>query len=421
MKSLIFDAVVIGGGAAGLSAAIEINKKGNSVVVIEREDHAGGVLKQCIHNGFGLHFFKEELTGPEFAAKLFEHLQSVSIPIYFSTTVTDIINDNDNKKIICYSSTDGVFEINTRAVVLAMGCRERNRGNIATPGTRPAGIFTAGLAQKLINEKGYIPGNTAVIVGSGDIGLIMARRLTWSGVKVKAVVEIQNYPAGLKRNIAQCLEDFDIPLKLSHTVSNIYGRDRVESVDITPIINGIQDNSKTQNIKCDTILLSVGLVPENELSKKAGVEINYQHNGPFVNSNYSTNVKGIFACGNVLHVHDLVDFVAEEATLTGGFVSYYLQGKETAREISAVCGANLRYLVPTKIDTNRNNRLFCRSMIVSDKAKLIIKNGENIIKEEKMRYIQPSEMISINFSQKELNSAGINQTDTIRIELVPDN
>lgn len=406
MKEYVFDSVVIGGGSAGMASAVEIAKNGFSVAVIEREDTLGGVLLQCIHNGFGLHEFKEELTGPEYAERWAEiSAQTDKLQTYLETTVMEVTADDDFKTIYCYSSKYGVFSITTRSVVLAMGCRERNRGNIGVPGSRPTGVFTAGLAQRLVNMDGYIPGKNVVIVGSGDIGLIMARRMTWAGCKVHAVIEIQPYPAGLTRNIVQCLNDFDIPLYLSHSVTKIYGNERVEKIDVTPIDEGKLDFSKTFSIDCDTLLLSVGLVPENELSKKFGVELNPQNNGPFVKSNMMTNVEGVFACGNVLHVHDLVDFVTEESRRTGAFVADYLRGNTPKREHKAKAGANVRYVVPQKFNPDTDNKFFFRPMIVKNKAEIQIRLNNNIIKTIKKNHIQPSEMESIILKKEDLAEA----------------
>ena len=280
MKQLIFDAVVIGGGAAGMAAALELDSRGNSVLILDREESLGGILMQCIHNGFGLIEFDEELTGPEFAQRFEEKLQTRNIQVLLKTMVLDIREENDHKVIYAVSPKQGMMRIEARAIVLAMGCRERNRGNIRIPGTRPAGIYTAGLAQRLVNIEGYIPGKDVVIIGSGDIGLIMARRMSWSGCKVHAVIEILPYPSGLTRNIVQCLNDFGIPLYLSHLVTNIYGKDRVEGIEVTPIEAGALMSEKAFRIECDTVLLSVGLVPENELSRNAGIEIQPSTNGP---------------------------------------------------------------------------------------------------------------------------------------------
>jgi thioredoxin reductase len=395
-----FDSIIIGGGSAGMSAALEIYNNGFTTAIIEREEYLGGVLIQCIHNGFGLHEFKEELTGPEYAQRFENIILNTSISIFLETTVTDISIDN-KKEIFCYSKKHGFFVIIAKVIVLAMGCRERNRGNIGIPGTRPAGIYTAGLAQRFINIDGYIPGKDVVILGSGDIGLIMARRMIWSGCKVHAVIEIQKYPSGLTRNIVQCLNDNNVPLYLEHTISKIHGKDRVEKVEIVPINEGRYNYTKTFEINCDTILLSVGLIPENELSRKIGIEINPQNNGPFVDSSMMTSIPGIFACGNVLHVHDIVDFVTEESRKTGFFVSEYLKGKISKKQIDIKIGKNIRYIVPQKINLEIDNKIYFRSMIVKNDAILEIKFKDNIQLINK-KHVQPSEMISLIINKDEL-------------------
>ena len=312
MKRNEYDVAVIGAGAAGLAAAAVSAKAGASTIVIDRDVRPGGVLNQCIHNGFGLHYFKEELTGPEYAARMIVKAKEAGAIFRIGASVMEIspAQADGRRALTLYSKDGGVEMILAKAVILAMGCRERTRGNLATPGSRCAGIYTAGLAQRMLNVEGKLPGTSAVIVGSGDIGLIMARRLTWSGIPVKAAVEIQPKPAGLARNIAQCLEDFGIPLYLSTAVTKITGKDRVESVTIAPLDNPADECV----IECDTILYSVGLIPENELSRKAGVVLDPKTNGPVVEEGvYETTEKGIFACGNVLHVHGLADHASEEA------------------------------------------------------------------------------------------------------------
>ncbi|MEW5817132.1 MAG: FAD-dependent oxidoreductase, partial [Spirochaetota bacterium] len=378
MKEVRYDAVVIGGGAAGMAAALEIDKNGFSVAILEREEKIGGILIQCIHNGFGLHEFKEELTGPEYAERFEKRVSDSGVQVYVKTTVMEINNTDAKsdfacKELYCYSALYGILKITTPVVVLAMGCRERNRGNIRIPGTRPSGIFTAGLAQRLVNIEGFIPGKDVVIAGSGDVGLIMARRMQWIGCTVHGVVEILPYPSGLTRNIVQCLNDFSIPLYLSHIISRIYGKERIEKVEVTPIIDGLEDPARSFEVKCDTLLLSVGLIPENELSKQIGIAINPQTNGPWVDSRMMTSVPGIFACGNVLHVHDLVDFVTEESRLTGGFVTDYLKNQKPALQIRIKAGANVRYVNPGKLDPERNNKLYFRAMIVKNNAAVEVK------------------------------------------------
>jgi thioredoxin reductase len=412
MKELRYDAVVIGGGAAGMAAALEIDSAGFSCAIVEREDHLGGILMQCIHNGFGLHEFSEELTGPEFAERFATKVAASKIAVYLGTTVTNFKADGISEsgtsvKELISSSTDfGVMRILTRTVVLAMGCRERNRGNVRIPGSRPAGVFTAGLAQRLVNIEGYIPGKEVVIIGSGDIGLIMARRMSWVGCHVKAVVEIMPYPSGLTRNIVQCLHDFNIPLYLSSQTTNIFGNHRVEGVEVTPMENGALVPEKAFRIDCDTVLLSVGLVPENELSKDAGVELNATTNGPIVDSTMMTNVDGVFACGNVLHVHDLVDWVAEEARATGRNATAWLKGERPGVQVRLKAGSNVRYANPGKLDPRRDNKVYLRSLIVKNDAVLELRLDNRVIRSIKKGHVQPSEMITLNIGPKDLDGVG---------------
>lgn len=418
MKIVEKEVIVIGGGSAGMAVASKIAEKGHSVAIVERESTMGGILNQCIHNGFGLHRFKEELTGPEYAERYAEIIQNSDAEIFLETTVTEIENSDDTKLIYGFSSKHGMIEFRTKTIVLAMGCRERNRGNIGTPGTRPSGVYTAGLAQRLVNIDGLMPGNRCVIVGSGDIGLIMARRMTWVGAKVEAVVEIQPYPAGLTRNIVQCLNDFNIPLHLSHVISKIYGKDRVEGVDITPLIDGIEAIDQTFHVECDTILLSVGLVPENEVSKKAGVKINHETNGPMVDSNLMTNVNGIFACGNVLHVHDLVDFVTEESERCGDYVCNYLEDETRSDQYSVAAGSNVKYVIPNKYSSNANNKFYLRSMIVKNDAQLVVTiDGKEVLR-KKQRHIQPSEMISFSLNKEELEELDSFKDNRLEVSLI---
>ena len=404
---MTYDAVVIGGGAAGMAAALELEKQGFSCAIIEREDHLGGILMQCIHNGFGLHEFKEELTGPEFAERFIERIIKSKIAVYLNTTVTSF-SDTKSARLLNCISPSGVMKITCRAVLLAMGCRERNRGNIRIPGSRPAGIYTAGLAQRLVNIEGYIPGKEVVVIGSGDIGLIMARRMSWAGCKVKAVVEIMPYPAGLTRNIVQCLNDFNIPLYLSSLTTNIYGNDRVQGIEVSPMENGVLVPNKSFKIECDTVLLSVGLVPENELSREAGVELNAVTNGPLVDASLMTNVDGVFACGNVLHVHDLVDWVCEESRNAGRFASDWLRGERAPVQISAKAGSHVRYVNPMSIAPDRENIVYLRSMIVKSDAVLELKIGERVIRSKKERYVQPSEMITVKLNPKDFEGVDLN-------------
>ena len=321
-----YDIVIVGGGAAGLAAAVSARKNGTeSILVLERDRELGGILNQCIHNGFGLHTFKEELTGPEYAGRFIGQVKELQIAYKLNTMVMDISRD---KIVTAMNSTDGLFEIQAGAVILAMGCRERSRGALNIPGYRPAGIFSAGTAQRLVNMEGYLPGRKVVILGSGDIGLIMARRMTLEGAQVQVVAELMPYSGGLKRNIVQCLDDYGIPLKLSHTVVEIRGKERVEGITLAQVDDrGKPIPGTEEDYECDTLLLSVGLIPENELSSGMGVELSRVTSGPVVNECLETNIEGVFACGNVLHVHDLVDYVSEEAAAAGKNAARYVQEK----------------------------------------------------------------------------------------------
>jgi len=342
------DVAIIGGGPAGLAAAIGARRAGiENVLIFEREAYLGGILNQCIHNGFGLHTFAEELTGPEYAARYETQVREMGIPYLLDTMVLEITPE----KTITAVNSGGLLEIDAEAVVLAMGCRERARGALNIPGTRPVGIYTAGTAQKFVNLDGYLPGKRGVILGSGDIGLIMARRLTFEGAKVAAVIEMMPYSGGLKRNIVQCLDDYGIPLKLSHTITEIRGKERLEGVVTARVDENRQPIAGTEEyLPCDTLLLSVGLIPENELSKSAGVEISDITGGPIVDESLQTNVGGIFACGNVLHVHDLVDFVSEESERAGASAAEYVKGKRNLAERIPLVGKHgIRYTVPATI------------------------------------------------------------------------
>ena len=374
---------------------------------------------QCIHNGFGLHEFKEELTGPEFAERFIEKVIKSKIAVYLDTTVirfSAVNNSSQYKDLYCVSPT-GTMKLQCRAVLLAMGCRERNRGNIRIPGSRPAGIYTAGLAQRLVNIEGYIPGKDVVIIGSGDIGLIMARRMSWVGCNVKAVVEIMPYAAGLTRNIVQCLNDFDIPLFLSSQTTGIFGNDRVEGIEVTPMENGVLAPSKSFRIECDTILLSVGLVPENELSRAAGVELNTVTNGPLVDSSLMTNMEGVFACGNVLHVHDLVDWVCEESRRAGRYASRWLNGEHPSLQIRAKTGSHVRYVNPARIAPDRENIIYMRSMIVKNDAVLELLLDGRVLLSKKERHVQPSEMISLKLDKKDFNGFDIKPDSVLEFSI----
>ncbi len=407
------DVLVIGGGAAGMAAATELKELGRDVVLVERDHVLGGILNQCIHNGFGLHHFKEELTGPEYAERFSELVNEQQIPVHLGMTITEITpgkDVEDRHKVYGFSAEHGMVCFEVRAVVLAMGCRERNRGNIGTPGTRPSGVYTAGLAQRLVNIEGYIPGKEVVIVGSGDIGLIMARRMSWVGAKVKAVVEIQPYPAGLTRNIVQCLNDFGIPLYLNHVVSEIRGKDRVEAVEITP-----RDGTEPFVIDCDTVLLSVGLVPDTEIAKTGGVLLTPETGGPLVDSRHESSVPGIFACGNVLHVHDLVDYVTEESLRCAASVDAYIGKESVGKQVDIQAGANLKYVVPRRMSLQGKNHLYMRSLIVSNRSEIQLTAGNRVIFSKRLRHIQPSEMIGIDVPDEILKD--IDEGDHLEVHL----
>ena len=344
------DLVIIGGGPAGLAAAIEARRHGvEDLLILERDSELGGILNQCIHNGFGLHTFREELTGPEYAARYIAQARALGIPYKLDTMVLDLAAD---KTVTAMNRTDGLFQLHPKAVVLAMGCRERPRGALNIPGCRPAGIFTAGTAQRLVNMEGYLPGRKVVILGSGDIGLIMARRMTLEGAEVQVVAELMPYSGGLKRNIVQCLDDYGIPLKLSHTVVDIQGKERVEGVTLARVENGRPVPGTEEHYDCDTLLLSCGLLPENELSRAAGVQLSPVTGGPAVNESLETSIPGVFAAGNVLHVHDLVDYVSEEAGAAGAHAAAYIQsaGREAqAAALPVLCRNGVRYTVPSTV------------------------------------------------------------------------
>jgi NADPH-dependent 2,4-dienoyl-CoA reductase/sulfur reductase-like enzyme len=394
------DVAVIGAGPAGLASAIKAREAGaDNVTIIERADQPGGLLFQCIHNGFGLQRFKEDLTGPEYAHRFIEKARDLKVNMQLSTMVLDIIAD---RQMLVSSSKDGLRRLKPKAIVLAMGCRERTRPSLMIPGTRPAGIFTAGTAQRYVNVEGFMPGKTFVVLGSGDVGMIMARRLTLEGAEVKAVVEILPYVGGLIRNEVQCLYDFDIPLLLEHTVTNIHGQERVEGVTVAKVDPNRQAISGTEKtIECDTLLLSVGLIPENELSLKAGVVLDSSGGGPIVDDRMATSVPGVFAGGNVVHVHDLVDNVSEEAEVAGLYAAQYAMGKTKPRErrINLRPGTNIKYIAPHSISAEDEVTLYMRVSEPADKVNLRVGN----IYQKPLRAVRPSEMIKVSLSKNELN------------------
>ncbi|MFX1377301.1 MAG: NAD(P)/FAD-dependent oxidoreductase [Promethearchaeota archaeon] len=408
MNKYEMDVAVIGGGAAGLAAAIVIKKANLNVLILERDKELGGITLQCIHNGFGLHEFKEELTGPEYVQRFINQAIELDIPYKLDTMVIEITPD---RLIYAVNNKEGLIEINAKAIILAMGCREKTRGAINIPGFRPAGIYTAGQAQRFVNIEGYLPGRTYVILGSGDIGMIMARRLTWEGCQVKAVVEIQPYVSGLIRNQVQCLEDYGIPLITSYTVTKIHGKERLQGLTISKVDRNFDRVIGSDKfIECDTLLLSVGLIPENELTREAGAEIS-DMGGPIVDNNLETTIEGVFACGNVLQVHDLVDLVTAEAKRAGLNAVEYIKNRYSVKkdkrdQIKFIPGENVNYIKPdlmNKVDLEKDIIFTFRVKRPERRILIQFKDENNkILYKKKRRYVIPSEMLELKLNLSEL-------------------
>lgn len=415
------DVVIVGGGPAGLAAALGAKEAGaKDILIIERDQELGGILNQCIHNGFGLHTFKEELTGPEYAYRFVEQIKQEGIAYKLNTMVMDI---TENKVIVGMNKDEGMFELKAKSIILAMGCRERARGALNIPGFRPAGIFSAGTAQRLVNMEGFLPGKRVVILGSGDIGLIMARRMTLEGAKVLAVAEVMPFSGGLKRNIAQCLDDFGIPLLLEHTIIDIQGKDRVTGITLAKVDENRRPIKGSEtHYDCDTVLLSVGLVPENELTRGMGIEMSGVTSGPVVNESLETSIPGVFACGNVLHVHDLVDFVSQEARIAGKQATVYASGEKnkiSGPEIPIIPADGVRYTVPSSICVERMEEKLVLRLRVGDvyqNKSISVWVDDQRISKKKKQVLAPGEMEEVILTKEHLLSYANAKQITVRLE-----